>query len=202
MIFSTPSSGGASGIVGCSGAGSALAACFPGRAAFAVFFAGFIAAESRSSCAFSSPLSPSLSITFRKLTSPFLINSSPIGLRQLVGGFMSFVSPMALCSSSAIARFAPSTRGLTGFLPPLTLARISPAADGDTRLNAVCRKPRTSWLFDSRAMSISAPSSTPCGCGLISTASFGSSLVARGKLSVSLPGLSAFSRWAAPTGRL
>ena len=116
---------------------------------------------------------------------------------------MSFVAAMALCSSSAIARFSPSTRGLTAFLPQGTLARISPAAWAETRLKAVCRKPRTSWLFDSRAMSMSAPSSTPCGCGLISTASLGSSVVARGKVSVSLPGRSApVVRWAAPTGRV
>ena len=119
-----------------------------------------------------------------------------------MGGLISFVSPSALCSSSAIVRLAPSTRGLTGFLPHGTLARISPDAAEETRLNAVCRKPRTSRLFDSRAASISAPSSTPCGCGLISSASFGSSSVARGKLSVSLPGWLAFARWPAPTGRV
>ena len=57
-----------------------------------------------------------------------------MGLRQLVGGLMSFVSPMALCSSSAMARFSPRTRGRTGFLPQGTLARISPAAWAETRL--------------------------------------------------------------------
>ena len=119
-----------------------------------------------------------------------------------MGGLISFVAAMALCSSSAMARFSPRTRGRTGFLPQDTLARMSPAADGETRLNAVCRKPRTSWLFDSRAMSISAPSSTPCGWGLISSASLGSSVVARGKVSVSLPGLSVPARWALPTGRV
>ena len=82
-------------------------------------------AESRSSWVFSSPDSPSLSITCRKLTSPLRISSSPIGLRQFVGGLMSFVAAIALCSSSAIARFSPSTRGLTGFLPQDTLARMS-----------------------------------------------------------------------------
>ena len=79
---------------------------------------------------------------------------------------------------------------------------MSLAAEDETRLKAVCRKPRTSRLFDSRAMSMSAPSSTPWGCGLISSASLGSSEAARGKLSVSLPGRSAFGRWAAPTGRV
>jgi hypothetical protein len=91
------------------------------------------------------------------------MSSSPMGLKQFVGGLMSFVAAMALCSSSAIARFAPSTRGRTGFLPQGTLARISPAAWADTRLKALWRKPRTSWLFDSRAKSMSAPSSTPWG---------------------------------------
>ena len=130
------------------------------------------------------------------------MSSSPMGLRQFVGGLISFEAAMALCSSSAICRFSPRTRGRTGFLPQGTLARMSAAAEGDTRLKAVCRKPRTSWLLDSRAMSISAPSSTPCGWGLISSASLGSSVVARGKVSVSLPGLSVPLRWAAPTGRV
>ena len=115
---------------------------------------------------------------------------------------MSRVAAIALCSSSAIARFAPRTRGLTAFLPQDTLARISPAAWAETRLKVVCRKPRTSWLFDSRAMSMRAPSSTPWGWGLISIASLGSSSAARGKTSVSLPGRSAPARWAAPTGRV
>ena len=152
---------------------------------------------------FSSPHSPSLSITCRKLTSPLRISSSPIGLRQFVGGLISFVAAIALCSSSAIARFSPRTRGLTGFLPQGTLARMSAEAADETRLNAVCRKPRTSRLFDSRASSMSEPSSTPCGCGLISTASLGSSLAARGKDSVSLPGRLEWSlRWDAATGRV
>ena len=101
---------------------------------------------------------------------------------------MSFVAAIALCSSSAIARLSPRTRGRTCFLPHGTFARMSLAACGETRLNVDCRKPFTSWLFDSRARSISAPSSTPCGCGLISAASFGSSSAARGNVSVSLPG--------------
>ena len=87
-------------------------------------------AESRSSCVFSSPLSPSLSITFRKLTRPFLISSSPIGLRQFVGGLMSLVAAIALCSSSAIVRLSPRTRGRTCFLPQGTFARMSLAACG------------------------------------------------------------------------
>ena len=130
------------------------------------------------------------------------MSSSPIGLRQFVGGFMSRVAAIALWSSSAMARFVPSTRGRTTFLPQGTLARISPAAWADTRLKVVCRKPRTSWLFDSPAASMRAPSSTPCGWGLISIASLGSSSVARGKTSVSLPGRSVPARWAAPTGRV
>ena len=64
-----------------------------------------------------------------------------------------------------------------------------------------CRKPRMSRAFDSRAMSISAPSSTPCGCGLISVASLGTSSVARGKVSDSLPAWFVPARCAAPTGR-
>ena len=116
---------------------------------------------------------------------------------------MSFVAAMALCSSSAMTRLSPSARGLTTFLPHGTLARMSLAACEETRLNAVCRKPRTSRLFDSRARSISAPSSTPWGCGFISTASLGSSFAARGKDSVSLPGRLEWSlRWDAATGRV
>jgi hypothetical protein len=98
--------------------------------ALADFLVGFMAAASRSSCAFSSPLSPSLSITLRKLTRPFFMSSSPMGLRQFVGGLMSLEAAMALCSSSAICRFSPRTRGRTGFLPQGTLARMSAAAEG------------------------------------------------------------------------
>ncbi len=127
-----------------------------------------------------------------------------MGLRQLVGGFMSFVSAMARWSSSAMVLFPPIARGRTGFLPHGTRARISPAAWAETRLNAPCRKPRTSWLFDSCAISMSAPSSTPWGWGLISIASLGRVVTARGKLSVSLPGrlTPASRRWAPLTGRV
>jgi hypothetical protein len=194
LILSTPSSGGGSGTE------AAPAAPFGVFAPLPVLL--FIPAESRSSCVFSSPVSPSLSITLRKLTRPLRISSSPIGERQFTGGFMSFVAAIALCSSSAIARFCASTRGRTGFLPHATFERISPAAAAETRLKVVWRKPRTSWLFDSPAASISAPSSTPWGCGLISAASLGSSSVARGKTSVSLPGRSVPARCAAPTGRV
>ena len=100
-----------------------------------------------------------------------------------------------------MARLAPGARGRTVFFPHGTFERMSFADCDETRLNALCRKPRTSRLFDSCAISMSAPSSTPCGCGLISTASFGSSVDARGKLRISLPGTDAFVRWLTPTGR-
>ena len=51
-------------------------------------------------------------------------------------------------------------------------------------------------------MSMSAPSSTPCGWGLISSVSFGSWSVARGKVRVSFPGPLADVRCPAPTGRV
>ena len=182
-----------------SGTGSATGGSSPFFLSAFAFFAGFLAAASMSIWPPSS--SPSLSMTLRNETRPLRISSSPMGERQFVGGLMSFVAAIALCSCSAIARSA-SARGFTLFLPHGTWRRMSAAAEDETRLNADCRNPLTSRLFDSCAISMSAPSSTPCGCGLISTASFGSSVVARGNDSVSLPGRSVPVRWPAPTGRV
>ena len=119
-----------------------------------------------------------------------------------MGGLMSFVAAIALCSSSAIWRFSASVRGRPFFFPHGTRDRMSSAAELETRLKAVCRNPFTSRLLDSLAMSISAPSSTPCGWGLISSVSFGSWSVARGKVRVSLPGPLPDVRCPAPTGRM
>ena len=157
-----------------------------GASTLPFFLPGFFRAASRSSWP-SSVSGPSDSMTERKLTSPRRISMSPMGERQLVGGAMMRVSCSALWSRVASSRSAPTSRGRSRSLRPAVL-RMAAATGGETRLKAVCRNPLTSWLFDSDAISMSAPSSTPCGCGLISRASLGSSSVARGKVSGSCRG--------------
>ena len=113
--------------------------------------------------------------------SPLRISSSPIGERQLSGGAISLVSAMDLCSASACARSSVCGR-MVGF----SLARgtqISSAVATETRLKSVCRKVRSSRDLLSVRSSISAPSSTPWGWGLISTASLGGRSLARGNTS-------------------
>ena len=54
----------------------------------------------------------------------------------------------------------------------MSLATLAP-----TRLNSSCRKPESERQEVSFSIAIKRPSSTPCGCGLISTVSGGSSFV-------------------------
>ena len=103
-----------------------------------------------------------------------------MGDRQFTGGAMILVFWMPPWSFAARSRSPAISRGRIRSRSPAFL-RISPATCAETRLKEVWRKPFTSWLFESPAMVMRAPSSTPCGCGRISSASLGSSLVARGK---------------------
>ncbi len=169
MIFSTPSS--ASGCPGSGGGSSAGFAFLP--------FPFFFPAWSRSSCP-SSPSGPSVSTTERKETSPCRISASPMGERQFTGGAMIFVFWMPAWSLAARSRSPAIWRGRSRSLSPAA-ERISLATWEETRLKEVWRNPFTSWLLESPAIVMSAPSSTPCGWGRISSASLGSSLVARGK---------------------
>ena len=139
----------------------------PRRRPSPAFFAGFMPAESRSSCAFSSPA--------LALALDHVQEADQALLHQLVADRAQAVRGRAheLGLGDGLVQLLGHARGsrrgraaCTAFLPQGTLARISLAAWAETRLNAVCRKPRTSWLFDSRAMSMSAPSSTPCGMRL------------------------------------
>src|SRR5688572_6774996 len=90
---------------------------------------------------------------------------SPIGERQLVGGFMSFVAPMALCNLSASLCAISDGLALGSMPAPL---RIDDAMLVDTRA-----KSRANMVLTDRAavllsIFIRMPSSTPWGCGLIS----------------------------------
>ena len=61
----------------------------------------------------------------------------------------------------------------------LAVAQISSAAFEPTRTNSSCRKPESERQFVSFSIAIRIPSSTPCGCGLISSTAGGSVFVAR-----------------------
>ena len=115
------------------------------------------------------------------------MSASPMGERQFTGGAMILVAWIPLWSFSARSRSAAISRGRTRSFSPAFFT-ISPDTWEETRLKEVWRKPRTSRDFESPAMVMRAPSSTPCGCGLISSASLGSSSVARGKVSRSCLG--------------
>ena len=97
----------------------------------------------------------------------------------VAGGAITFTSPSALCSRSsvvAVDRARPASSG-----SPSPSCRSASATGGRDAREVVHRAPPSRSCPASRSACVwSIPSSTPCGCGLISCASRGSSFVTRG----------------------
>src|SRR5690242_7942194 len=95
---------------------------------------------------------------------------------HVVGGAMIFVVWIAPCSDAASSR---AMRAGCAFDDTLALLQISSATFGPTRQNSSCRKPDSVRDFVSFSIAIKTPSSTPCGCGLISSVGGGRDFVLR-----------------------
>ena len=105
-----------------------------------------------------------------------MISSSPIGAMHDSGGAMILVVSIAalILATSLVSR----RRGLLSGLMP-AFSQISFATPGPTREKSSCKNELTVRFSLSLTIFSSTPSSTPCGCGLISSTSGGSSLVPR-----------------------
>ena len=112
-----------------------------------------------------------------------MMRSSPIGAMHDSGGAMILVVSIAalILAMSEVSR----RRGLVSGLMP-AFSQISFATDGPTREKSSCKNAESVRLSLSFTMRSMMPSSTPCGCGLISSTSCGNSFVA-GVYSVTLP---------------
>ena len=99
-----------------------------------------------------------------------------MGAMQELEGALIFVRSIALFSRSA-SSFAIRLGCARVF--SFAVAQISLATLGPTRLNSCCRNADNQRWVLSLSILISMPSSTPCGCGLISSVSAGFSLVPR-----------------------
>ena len=99
-----------------------------------------------------------------------------MGEMQLVLGAMIFAFWIASCSAAASSRAA-----LVGddFSDSFAALQISSATFGPTREKSSCRKPESVRASVSFIIPIKRPSSTPCGCGLISSTAGGNSFVLR-----------------------
>ena len=84
----------------------------------------------------------------------------------------------AIARNSASASLCWTLRA-EAFSRILAAARISSATRGLTRENSLVRKLFTLRALVSASIFMSMPSSTPCGCGWISSGSFGNSVAAR-----------------------
>lgn len=100
-----------------------------------------------------------------------------MGTTLVAGGAITFTSPSARWRRSIAS---PCTSGalVLGFTP--ARLQISSAIAGLTREKSFTRTCFTDLPGESWSIARSIPSSTPCGCGLISCGSRGSSSLTRG----------------------
>src|SRR3989338_3920160 len=117
---------------------------------------------------------------------PLIMASSPRGLKQSIGGAIIFVFCIALYKASASSLaivFGLALEFIFAF------SHISLLTAWLTRQKSLCKNADTELDFVPCNILIRTPSSIPYGCGFISLASFGISLIPRMYVMVSLSGV-------------